>query len=105
MYPWVTHTHTHLGGECPHRCSYCYVNSFPFGRPEKYKGPLRLIEKEFSMKYGGGKTIFIEHCNDLFAEDVSRDFILAVIFHCKNWPSNAYVFQTKNPHGYVIMER
>lgn len=20
MYPWVTHTHTHLGGECSHKC-------------------------------------------------------------------------------------
>ena len=31
----------------------------------KYKGPLRLIEKELAVNYGTGKTIFIEHCNDL----------------------------------------
>jgi DNA repair photolyase len=45
MYPWVTHTHCHLGGQCPHKCVYCYVDNFPYGRPEKYKGALRLIEK------------------------------------------------------------
>jgi protein gp37 len=79
MYPWVTHTHCHLGGECPQRCSYCYVNSFPFGRPEKYKGQLRLIEKEFDVQYGIGKTIFVENCNDLFATNVPQEFINKII--------------------------
>ncbi len=97
MYPWVTHQHSHLGGECPHKCSYCYVNSFPFGRPEKYKGPLRLIEKEFSVNYGKGKTIFIEHCNDLFSAEVPIPMIIRVLEHCKTFPKNTYVFQTKNP--------
>lgn len=97
MYPWVTHTHCHLGGECPHRCSYCYVNSFPFGRPARYKGPLRLIEKEFEVNYGSGKTIFIENCNDLFAVDVLDEFKEKIISHCKMWPDNTYVFQSKNP--------
>jgi DNA repair photolyase len=97
MYPWVTHTHTHLGGECPHQCSYCYVNSFPFGRPTKYQGPLRLIEKEFSVNYGKGKTIFVEHCNDLFAAGVPDGFKKQIFEHCSAWPSNTYVFQTKNP--------
>jgi DNA repair photolyase len=100
MYPWVTHTHCHLGGECPHKCSYCYVSSFPF-KPEKYQGSLRLIDKEFSVKYGTGKTIFIENCNDLFAEDVPGKFIVSVIGHCNQWPDNTYVFQTKNPRRYI----
>lgn len=102
MYPWVTHTHCHLGGECPHKCSYCYVNSFPFGRPEKYKGPLRLIEKEFTVKYGTGKTIFVENCNDLFAESVPGHFVVSVIGHCNQFTGNTYVFQTKNPQRYDI---
>jgi len=67
MYPWVSNCHSHLGGECEHHCVYCYVEHSKFGRPEKYKGILRLIEEEFSVKYGSGKTIFMEHCNDLFA--------------------------------------
>jgi DNA repair photolyase len=96
MYPWVTHTHCHLGGECPHGCVYCYVTSFPF-RPEKYQGPLRLIEKEFSVNYGKGKTIFVENCNDLFADEVAFPMIVSVMKHCCEWPENVYVFQSKNP--------
>lgn len=99
MYPWVTHTHTHLGGECPHKCIYCYVNGFR-GRAKKYQGELRLIEDEFKVNYGTGKTIFIEHCNDLFAAAVPDDFIVRILEHCREWPSNTYVFQTKNPSRY-----
>jgi DNA repair photolyase len=96
MYPWVSHTHAHLGGECPHKCSYCYVDNPRFGRPAKYTGELRLLEPEFSVKYGSGKTIFVENCNDLFAEAVPYEFIERIMDHCKLWPDNTYVFQTKN---------
>jgi len=104
MYKWVDYTHCHLGGECPHGCVYCYVKSFPFGRPEKYSGPLRLIEKEFSVNYGNGKTIFVENCNDLFAGMVPDEFIGRIIEHCNQWPDNKYVFQTKNPIRYILKQ-
>jgi len=104
MYPWVTHTHCHLGGQCPHECSYCYVDHFPYGRPAKYKGELRLIEKEFSADYGSGNTIFIENCNDMFAEKVPQHFINKIIYHCLKFPGNTYVFQTKNPARYLTMD-
>lgn len=97
MYPWVTHTHSFLGGECPHKCSYCYVETPRFGRHERYKGPIRLIEDEFKTKYDSGKTIFIEHMNDLFADEVPDEFITRIMEHCWEYPNNAYVFQTKNP--------
>jgi len=105
MYPWVTHTHCHLGGECPHKCVYCYVDHFPFGRPAKYQGPLRITEKELSVKYGSGKTIFIENCNDLFAEAVPYEFISKIISHCCEHPMNTYVFQTKNPKRFECFIR
>lgn len=101
MYPWVSHTHSHLGGECPHKCVYCYVDHFPFGRPQKYQGELRLIEKEFSVNYGSGKTIFVENCNDLFAEEVPQEFIERILAHCRKYPDNTYIFQTKNPARYI----
>jgi DNA repair photolyase len=97
MYPWISHTHSHLGGECSHKCVYCYVDDPRSGRPEKFTGPIRLLEEEFAVKYGTEKTIFIEHMNDLFATDVPYEMILRVINHCKEWPDNTYVFQTKNP--------
>jgi DNA repair photolyase len=102
MYPWTTHTHTHLAGKCSHGCSYCYVQAmerrYNSGR---YAGDLRLIEKEFDVNYGSGKTIFIEHCNDLFADKVHGGWIGRIIDHCNKWPDNTYVFQTKNPDRYM----
>jgi protein gp37 len=97
MYSWVTHTHSHLGGECPHKCVYCYVDNPRFGRPKKYQGTIRLIENELQVKYGKGKTIFIENCNDLFAESVTEEFICRILDHTREFPENTYVFQSKNP--------
>ena len=101
MYQWVTHKHTHLGGECPHKCSYCYVQDIGTRfKQDRYKGELRLIEHELHVKYGGGRTIFVEHCNDLWAEAVPDEWVMAVLRHCREWPGNEYVFQTKNPERY-----
>jgi len=73
------------------------VDNPRFGRPERYRGELRLIEKEFEVKYGMGKTIFMENCNDLFSIDVPGPMIERILSHCKEWPDNTYVFQTKDP--------
>lgn len=100
MYPWVTHTHAHLGGECPHKCSYCYVDNPRFGRPKNFCGELRFIPESLNVKFGSGKTIFIDHMNDLWASEVDACFILAVMKHCREWNDNNYVFQTKNPARY-----
>jgi len=100
MYPWVTHTHSHLAGKCSHECSYCYVQAMAGRFPvmaERYSGPVRLIESELAVKYGQGRTIFIEHMNDLFAKDVPDGFIGEIRRHCFNYPLNTYVFQSKNP--------
>ncbi len=101
MYPWVTQTHTHLAGECSHKCAYCYVQSMERRwHSGRYSGPLRLVEDELAVKYGKGKTIFVEHCNDLWAKDVPSPWIAEVMEHCCKWPENEYVFQTKNPGRY-----
>jgi len=97
MYHWVTHMHSHLAGECSHRCIYCYVDNPNLGRNERFKGPLRIIDAEFDVIYGTDKTIFIEHMNDLFANDVPIEYIFNILMHCKMWPNNTYVFQSKNP--------
>ena len=102
MYPWVTHTHTHLAGKCSHGCSYCYVQAMERRyKSGRYAGDLRLIEKELGVNYGSGKTIFIEHCNDLFAEQTPAGWIGKIIAHCNKSPDNTYVFQTKNPDRYT----
>jgi protein gp37 len=100
---WVTHTHSLLGGKCSHECSYCYVQSMAKRYPslaEKYSGDIRLLEKELDVAYGKDKSIFIEHCNDLFAENVPCDFINRILKHCGEYPENTYIFQTKNPNRF-----
>jgi len=97
MYDFVTHCHSHLGGECPHRCCYCYVQRNRFGVSERYKGEPRLIENELAVNYGSGKIIFIEHMSDLFACDIKGEWIKRIIGHCLTYNQNKYVFQTKNP--------
>lgn len=100
MYPWVTHTHSHLAGTCPHECGYCYVQAMErrFGTG-KFAGPVRLDERELAVNYGSGKVIFVEHLNDLFAEAVPDEWIRRILAHCVEFGGNAncYVFQTKNP--------
>jgi DNA repair photolyase len=95
MYPWIDFMHSHLRGQCPHECDYCYTQKMRCAR--FYQGPLTLKEKELKVKYGEGNTIFIEYMNDLFAEDVPGTYIDAILNHCAEYPKNNYVFQTKNP--------
>jgi len=100
MYDWVDYLHTHLGGRCSHECKYCYVQAMGENKPSikaKYSGEIRLIEKEFKVNYDKPGTYFIEHMNDLFAENVPYRFIARILSHCNTWPDNTYVFQTKNP--------
>jgi protein gp37 len=87
------------------------VDNPRFGRPERYTGELRLIEKEFSVKYDKFTltknvgmypgVVFIENTSDLFAESMPMNFIQRVLGHCREWPENTYVFQTKNPERYI----
>jgi DNA repair photolyase len=97
MYGWVTHMHTHLRGGCSHLCCYCYASRPSRGHPSSQDGALRLAPIELSVRYGSGKTIFVEHLNDLFADGVADVWIGKILAHCSAWPRNEYVLQTKNP--------
>lgn len=98
MYPWVTHTHCHLTGKCQHECTYCYVQAMEhrFGGT-RYAGPVDIDEAEFKVAYGNGKTIFLEHMNDIAAPGVQDEWIERVFAHACTWPENKYVIQSKNP--------
>jgi len=99
MYSWCTHMHTHLRGACPHACPYCYVQAIGkrFGQTA-YTGPQWLDIDQLNIKYGTGRTIFIEHAADLFADAVKPGWIDLILDHCRQWPENTYVFQTRNPN-------
>lgn len=93
---WINYKHTHLAGECPHKCKYCYSQKGVARISGRYKGEPRLLESELNVNYGIMKTIFIEHMSDLFAEGIDGDWIEKILKHCRQYPQNKYVFQTKN---------
>lgn len=97
MYDFCTHTHTHLGGECKHKCVYCYVHKGRYGIIPRYTGEPRLVEKELLVKYGRGNTIFIEHMNDICHPGIKNEWIIDIFNHMLKYPHNKYVIQTKNP--------
>lgn len=105
MYTWVSHMHAHLKGACSHECSYCYAPKGCQDRKDTYSGPVWLDMDELEVSYAPMKgekerVIFIDHMNDLFAEDVKSHMIRKVLKHCAQFLMNKYVFQTKNPQRY-----
>lgn len=88
MYDWVTHTWSPIIG-CSHQCSYCYVTAF------RVQPPVPLMDGPLP-NLGKGRTIFVGHLCDLFAEAVPDATIYETLEHCM-WYDNTYVFQTKNP--------
>lgn len=105
MYPWASgksgKTINPLGGECPHKCKYCYVPHMVqkfHSIKEKYSGKIRLENKVLKKKIGGkGGTIFICSMNDLFASEVPNEFINEILKWTNSEPGNSYLFQSKNP--------
>lgn len=104
MYPWTSGTSgktwNPLAGECPHKCTYCYVENSKNRLPAhmaKYSGKPRLHDRAMKESLGKQKTIFVCSCNDLFADGVSNEIIIEVLKRCRQYPNNQYLFQTKNP--------
>jgi len=94
MYEFVTHTWNPIKGECSHNCAYCYMKRWG---PQN---PIYLNEKEMFTNFGQDKFIFIGSSTDIFAENVSDEWIKKVLKKCcynvEN-SNNNFFFQTKNP--------
>ncbi len=94
MYPWVTHTWNVIKGKCPHDCSYCYMKKYP--QPE-----LHFDEKELKADLGSGNFIFVGSSCDMWADSIIVEWIELVLEHCRLYPQNTYLFQSKNPLRFV----
>lgn len=102
MYEFIGETINPLSGECPHKCSYCYVENIK-ARLEplklKYSGELRLHEKTLKKRLKSGVKYFVGSCNDIFADEVPFEMKKAIVDWCNNNPQSEILLQTKNPAG------
>ena len=107
MYKWVTKTFNPVAGVCPHGCSYCFVNTLKRRNKvlrNKYNGDIRLVEHELKRNLGKGNVWFVCSCMDLFAEVVPLYIIEKVLEHCREYPDNTYLFQSKNPKRFMDID-
>lgn len=95
MYSFVSHTWNPIKGKCEHGCAYCYMNRLG----EKAK-PVRLDEKLLNDDLGTGNFIFVVTGTDMFAENVEKEVIIAVLDYCDKF-DNKYLFQSKNPRRFL----
>lgn len=76
---------------------------------KKYRGPVRLVDRELKKRFRADDVVFVCSCNDLFANGVPSDMARVVIDAAKM--SNAtFLWQTKNPdniipHVYSLPEK
>ena len=96
MYEFITHTWNPIKGRCYHDCSYCYMEAIRnrFNQPEKEP---YLDEKELKANLGEGNSIFVGSSCDMWAENIPDIWIYRALEHCRKYPDNEYLFQSKNP--------
>lgn len=94
MYGFVYGTWNPIQGECEHDCLYCFMKQFPLGK-------LKLNPKTLNDDLGGEfKFLFVGSSTDMFASNVPKKWIEAVLEKCNEYPDNRYLFQTKNPERF-----
>lgn len=94
MYEWVTHTWNPITG-CEFKCKYCYAQGqVNHDKPRLHKR--RLIDN-----LGEGNTIFVCSMADMFGPWIPKSSILHVLFVCRRFSKNTYLFQSKNPKRFI----
>jgi len=99
MYEFISKTWNPLGGECSHKCSFCYVTKMKQRFPvmeRKYSGEPFIDNRQMNAKFKPGDTVFVCSCNDLFADNVPPAMIIKILEHCENYPETTFYFQSKN---------
>ena len=107
MFPFITKTWNPLGGECLHKCPYCWVTKqlkpmFPNVR-KKYSGEPRLVQYELeNAKYKLWEIndyVFVCDCTDLFGNWVPTEYIRQIL-EVIGTRTNRFLLLTKNPERY-----
>jgi len=104
MFPFITKTWNPLGGECLHKCSYCWAQG-PKGLIQqrkllKYTRYPYLVYRELQKTFHEGEFVFVEDMADLFGPWVSSVKIRKVLEKTL-WSPARFLFLTKNPARYL----
>lgn len=99
MFPFVTCTWNPLGGECLHKCTYCWARKLAADRKmAKYQGKPYLVEKE--RRFKPDDFVFVCDMCDLFGDWVPDDFVEKIWSHAIRSQPTKFLFLTKNPNRY-----
>jgi DNA repair photolyase len=98
MYSWVSHTWNPIKG-CQFECDYCYVKHAvdKYG----YDARVRLDEEDLRTRLGRDKIVFVGSMADMWGEWVPKEQIAKILWRCRDFPHNEYVFQSKNPRRFL----
>ena len=98
-------TYNPLGGECQHKCRYCYVGTlkkmFP-GVREKYSGIPRIKDKWLNeiKKFTKDDYVFVCDMTDLFGYWVPTQLIQTILDAVRKSPAK-FLLLTKYPQRYI----
>lgn len=102
VFPFITKTVNPLGGQCPHRCSYCWrhqlVNRFPV-LAERYLGSCWLDESRLKPLNNPDDFVFLCDMTDLMAITVP-DRIIEKVLDFVRASKAKFLIQTKNPERF-----
>jgi protein gp37 len=102
MFPFITATWNPLGGECKHKCSYCWAkilikrNGYTMA---KYSGPARIYSQTMEKKFKQSDFVFVCDMTDLFGSWVPREAIQQILDYITKSPAT-FLLLTKNPARY-----
>jgi len=61
---------------------------------------IHFDEKELKTDFRMGNFIFVGSSCDMWADKIPENWILETLKHCHEYPTNIYLFQTKNPQRF-----
>lgn len=101
MFSFITATWNPLGGECLHKCSYCWARALAERyMHKKYQGTPRLITHELTRKFAKTDFVFVCDMTDLFGHWIPSEIIQAILNYIQTSPAT-FLLLTKNPARYL----
>ena len=103
MFEFITKTWNPLGGECLHKCLYCWSQSdkglVKMYKLKKYVGSPRIDRNVFNRKFSQDDFVFVQDMSDLLAKNILLMHIREVLFYIRKSEAT-FLLLTKNPVRY-----